>query len=87
MRPGEVIPGDGPVPAAVATRRVAVRIRNDGRFPASLGSHLPLSWTSAALAIDPPRDELEGARLDLPAGATLRIEPGAEVDAEAIWTR
>lgn len=87
MRPGEIIPGEGPVPQAPVSRRLEVRIRNTGRFPVSLGSHFPLSWTSRALELDPPRDDLVGARLDLPAGATLRIEPGAEAITQAVWSR
>jgi urease beta subunit len=83
MRPGEVIPGDGPVPTVSARRRSTVRIANWGRFPAFLGSHFPLAHASGELQL--PRDELDGARLALPAGATLRIDPGEEVDAEILW--
>lgn len=84
MRPGELIPGDGPVPTVSARRRSTIRIVNRGRFPAFLGSHFPLALASGEL--DLPRDELKGARLALPAGATLRIGPGEEVDAEVLWT-
>jgi urease subunit gamma/beta len=82
MRPGEIIPGEGPVPAATG-RRGALRIRNTGRLPAYLGSHFPLVRASAALEF--PRDGLEGARLDLPAGASARIEPGEEVELQIVW--
>jgi urease beta subunit len=78
-----VIPGDGPVPAAPEGRRATVRVRNTGRFPAFLGSHFPLERASAALAF--PREGLEGARPALPAGATIRIDPGAEVELEILW--
>ena len=84
MRPGEIIPGEGPVPAAPARRRATVRVRNRGRLPAYVGSHFPFVLASAAL--DFPREGLEGARLDLPAGATARIEAGEEVELEVIWT-
>ena len=83
MRPGEVIPGDGPVPAVAARRSATIRIANRGRFPAFLGSHFPLAHASHELEL--PRDELGGARLALPAGATLRIAPGEEVEAEILW--
>ena len=83
MRPGELIPGEGPAPSAPATRRATVRILNRGRFPAYLGSHFPLSLASAALELERPG--LEGARLDLPAGATARIGPGEEVELEVVW--
>lgn len=84
MRPGEILPGQGPVPAAAPRRRATVRVRNRGRFPAYLGSHFPLVHASGAL--DFPREGLAGARLDLPAGATVRIEPGAEAELEVVWT-
>ena len=83
MRPGEVVPGDGPVPRAEPSRRGTVRIRNTGRFPAFVGSHFPLVRASAALAFD--RGGLEGARLALPAGASARIDPGEERELEVVW--
>jgi urease beta subunit len=84
VRPGELIPGEGPVPAASAKRRATVRVRNTGRFPAFLGSHFPVARASTALEF--PRDGLEGARPALPAGATVRIDPGAEIELEVLWT-
>jgi len=84
MRPGEVVPGDGPVPSAVPSRTATIRIKNRGRFPASLSSHVPLEWVSPTLEF--PRDGLAGARLRLPAGASTRIEPGAEVEVEVMWS-
>jgi urease beta subunit len=83
MRPGEVIPGQGPVPAATAQRRATIRIANRGRFPAFLGSHFPLALASAKLEL--PREDLVGARLALPAGATLRIGPGEAVEVDVLW--
>jgi urease beta subunit len=51
MKPGELIPGDGPIPSAPATRRATARVRNTGRFPAYLGSHFPLARVSTALEL------------------------------------
>jgi urease beta subunit len=79
-----VIPGDGPVPTAPVTRRATARVRNTGRFPAYVGSHFPLSRLSPALELD--REALAGARADLPAGATVRIDPGAELELGVVWT-
>ena len=84
MRPGEVIPGDGRVPAAVPRRTATIRIANRGRFPASLSSHVRLDWVSPTLKFS--REGLSGARPHLPAGASMRIEPGAEVDLEVMWS-
>jgi len=84
MRPGEILPGDGPTPFAPASRRARLTVRNTGRFPAYLSSHFPLPWASAALEF--PREGLEGARLDLPAGASVRIPPGGEVVVDVVWS-
>ena len=84
MRPGEVLPGEGPVPSAGVRRRGTVRIRNAGRVPAYLGSHFPLVRASAALEF--PREGLEGARLDLPAGASASIPPGEERELRVVWS-
>jgi urease subunit beta len=84
MKPGELIPGDGPPPSAAATRRATARVRNTGRFPAYLGSHYPLARVSTALELD--RDALAGARADLPSGATVRIDPGVEIELPVVWT-
>jgi urease subunit gamma/beta len=84
MRPGEILAGDGPVPSASATRRAKLIVRNTGRFPAYLSSHFPLAWASAALEF--PREGIEGARLDLPAGASVRIAPGKELEVDVLWS-
>lgn len=83
MKPGELIPGDGPTPRAVFSRRATIRVRNTGRFPAFVGSHFPIAQASAALEFS--RDGLAGARLTLPAGASARIDPGEEVELEVGW--
>jgi urease beta subunit len=82
--PGEILPGEGPVPCAEPARRGTLVVRNTGRFPAYLSSHFPLVWASAALEF--PRDGLEGARLDLPAGASVRIAPGDELEVAVRWS-
>jgi urease subunit alpha len=83
VKPGELLAGDGPVPAGRGGRRDTVRVRNDGRFDAYLGSHAPLTEASGALHFS--REGLEGARPALPAGATVRIPAGEEVDVEVVW--
>jgi urease beta subunit len=84
MRPGEIVPSAGPTPVAPGGRTGSVRIRNSGRFPAFLGSHFPLVRASRALEFS--RAGLEGARLDLPAGATIRIGAGEERELTIRWT-
>ena len=82
MRPGELIPGDGPVPQAEG-RRARLAVTNTGRFDAYLTSHFPLVRASAALRFE--RDGLEGARLALPAGASVAIPAGTTQELEITW--
>jgi urease beta subunit len=82
VRPGELIPGDGPVPAA-SGRTGSVSVTNKGRFDAFLTSHFPVARASAALEF--PREGLEGARPDLPAGGSVQIPVGETVELRLIW--
>lgn len=84
MRPGEVIPADGPPLVAEHPRTARVAVRNGGRFPAYLTSHFPLVAASRALELD--RSGLEGARPRLPAGSSVRIGPGETVEVEITWS-
>jgi urease beta subunit len=79
-----VLSGKGSAPKARALRSATIRIRNQGRFPASVSSHIPLGLLSEKLEF--AREGVEDARIGLPAGASIRIESGAEVEVEIIWT-
>jgi urease subunit gamma/beta len=82
VRPGELIPGDGPTPRAEG-RRGRIAVTNSGRFDAYLTSHFPLARASAALGFE--RAEVEGARLDLPAGASVRLPAGETTELDVTW--
>lgn len=84
MRPGEVIPADAPPLVASHPRTATVAVRNGGRFPAYLTSHLQLVAASGALEFD--RSGLEGARPCLPSGSSVRIGPGETVRVEVTWS-
>jgi urease subunit beta len=84
VRPGEILPADGPVPTAPAGRTETVRVTNRGRFAAYLTSHFPVARASGALAFD--RDDLDGARPALPAGASVRIPAGETIELELTWS-
>lgn len=92
ITPGEVLAATGPVPCAQPARREIVSVTNHGRFDAYLTSHFPVARASRALEFAWPsapsplnRDQLEGARAMLPAGASVAIAPGASVDVELAW--
>jgi urease subunit beta len=76
MTPGEIIPADGEITlnAGRATQRLDVV--NTGDRPIQVGSHFHFYETNRALRF--ARDSAYGYRLDIPAGASVRFEPGEE---------
>ena len=74
MIPGEVFPAAGEIElnAGLATRTLTVS--NTGDRPIQVGSHYHFFEVNAALEF--PRAEARGMRLDIPAGSAVRFEPG-----------
>jgi urease subunit beta len=73
MTPGEILFAPGRVvvtPPAVAT----VEVSNHGDRPIQVGSHFHFAEVNSALMFD--RDAAFGMRLGIPAGTSLRFEPG-----------
>jgi urease beta subunit len=92
VTPGEIVVGAGPVPTPLPARRELVSVTNRGRFDAYLTSHFPVAAASSALEFARPtgaapvaRDQLDGARPLLPAGASVLIGPGETVSLELAW--
>ena len=69
IKAGEIVLNEG---------RVAVELKvvNTGDRPIQVGSHFPFAETNRALDFD--RAVATGKRLDIPAGAAVRFEPGDE---------
>ncbi|KAA9150560.1 urease subunit beta [Amycolatopsis acidicola] len=76
MRPGEIIPAAGAVELNPGRPRLTLRVVNTGDRPVQVGSHYHFAQTNPALEFD--RDEAEGHRLDVPAGTSVRFEPGVD---------
>ena len=76
--PGEVRPAEGEIELNAGRRRVTVPVRNTGDRPVQVGSHFHFASVNEALSFD--RDAASGFRLDVPAGTSVRFEPGAERD-------
>jgi len=76
--PGEFLLGDEPIEINPGREVVTLRVENTGDRPVQVGSHLHLAEANAALAMD--RDAAWGRRLAIPAGTSVRFEPGIAQD-------
>jgi urease subunit gamma/beta len=81
---GEVVAGDGQdggdggglIELNAGRPTTELVVTNTGDRPIQVGSHYPFAETNRALAFD--RAAAEGKRLDIPAGAAVRFEPGEQ---------
>jgi urease subunit beta len=74
--PGEVLPGAEPVALFGGRPTIEVTVVNTGDRPVQVGSHYHLAEANPALAFD--RVAARGHRLAVPAGTSVRFEPGIE---------
>ena len=72
--PGEILPLDGMITLNAGRPRIEVRVENTGDRPIQVGSHYHFAATNPSLSFD--RDSAWGHRLDIPAGTSVRFEPG-----------
>jgi urease subunit beta len=82
VRPGEIIPAAEPVELNPGRPRVRLRVSNTGDRPVQVGSHYHFAQTNPALDFD--RDAARGHRLDIPAGTSVRFEPGVEREVDLV---
>ncbi|MGH3812899.1 MAG: urease subunit beta, partial [Pseudonocardiaceae bacterium] len=75
MVPGELLLSGEPVVLGPHTGRELI-VRNTGDRPVQVGSHYHLAAANPALEMD--RDAATGMRLAVPAGTSVRFEPGIE---------
>jgi len=80
--PGEIRVAPGEVELNVGRERLTLRVVNTGDRPVQVGSHVHFAQTNPALAFD--RGRARGFRLDVPAGTSVRFEPGVERDVELV---
>ena len=78
MIPGEYLPQAGEIELNEGRERVQIRVENAGDRPIQVGSHTHFFEVNSALRFD--RDRAYGRRLDVPAGTSLRFEPGESRD-------
>jgi urease beta subunit len=72
--PGELITAPGQIEINPGRRRITLHVNNGGDRPIQVGSHYHFAATNPALIFDRPA--ARGFRLDIPAGTSVRFEPG-----------
>ena len=82
MIPGELRVAAGEIELNAGRERVTLRVANTGDRPVQVGSHVHFAQTNPALAFD--REQARGFRLDVPAGTSVRFEPGVERDVDLV---
>ena len=80
MIPGEILPGDGEIEINAGKAVLTLPVANTGDRPIQVGSHYHFAEANPALDFD--RRAAWGHRLAVPAGTSVRFEPGVprEVD-------
>jgi urease subunit beta len=78
MIPGEILPGDGVIEINPGRTELSLTVRNTGDRPIQVGSHYHFAEANAALEFD--RAAAWGHRLGIPAGTSVRFEPGMPRD-------
>jgi urease beta subunit len=76
--PGEVITPDETIELNAGRDKLPMTVENTGDRPIQVGSHFHLSSANSALEFD--RAAAQGFRLDIPAGTSVRFEPGISMD-------
>ncbi|HEX5302678.1 MAG TPA: urease subunit beta [Streptosporangiaceae bacterium] len=74
MTPGEILTPEGTIELAPGRQRVTLTVENAGDRPIQVGSHYHFAQANPALSFD--RAAAGGFRLDVPAGTSVRFEPG-----------
>ncbi|MET7423985.1 urease subunit beta [Dactylosporangium sp. NPDC005555] len=78
MIPGEILPGEGPVVINEGRAELTLTVTNTGDRPVQVGSHYHFAEANDALDFD--REAAQGHRLGVPAGTSVRFEPGVSRD-------
>ena len=82
MIPGEIRVGSGTLELNVGREHLSLRVVNTGDRPVQVGSHLHFAQANPALEFD--RERARGFRLAVPAGTSVRFEPGVERDVQLV---
>ncbi|MDM4781278.1 MULTISPECIES: urease subunit beta [unclassified Micromonospora] len=82
MIPGEILPAAGPVEINAGRPVTTVVVVNTADRPVQVGSHYHFAEANPALMFD--RAAAWGQRLAVPAGTSVRFEPGVSRNVELV---
>lgn len=82
MRPGEIVVAPGSVSINAGRPTCTLAVENTGDRPIQVGSHYHFAEANPALRFD--RARAWGYRLDVPAGTSVRFEPGVQRDVDLV---
>lgn len=82
MIPGEIIYADDPVVFAGNQQLTSLEVENTGDRPIQVGSHFHFAEANPSLLFD--RLSARGQRLAVPAGTSVRFEPGVAVRVQLV---
>ena len=82
MIPGEILTAPGEIEINANRPVLLLTVANTGDRPIQVGSHYHFAEANPALAFD--RDAARGRHLAIPAGTSVRFEPGIERTVELV---
>jgi urease beta subunit len=82
MKPGEYFLADEPIHANAGRKTSTLVVRHTGDRPVQVGSHYHFFEVNDALDFD--RAQTRGMRLNIPAGTSVRFEPGEEKEVRLV---
>jgi urease beta subunit len=82
MKPGEYFFETAPIEANVGRKTATLTVRHTGDRPVQVGSHYHFFEVNGALEFH--RESARGMRLNIPAGTSVRFEPGEEKDVRLV---
>jgi urease subunit beta len=82
MIPGELLIEAGEIELNAGRETLTLQVANTGDRPIQIGSHFHFYEVNAAL--DFPREQARGMRLNIPAGTAVRFEPGDDRSVELV---
>lgn len=80
MKPGEYILSNEDVHCNKNRKTIKITVKNTGDRPSQIGSHTHFFEVNKVL--DFPRKDTFGYRLNIPAGTSIRFEPGDSKEVE-----